>query len=74
MHRYQLQLETVLDHAPFDIGLVKLDLKLLDLFIQIRARTDILAVAVTLPIRLQIVLTQLIILPLDKRTNGSADV
>ena len=74
MHRYQLQLETVLDHAPFDIGLVKLGLKLLDLFIQIRARTDILAVAVTLPIRLQIVLTQLIILPLDKRTNGSADV
>ena len=67
-------MEPILDHAPFDLGLVERSLNLLDRFGQIRARKDILVVAVTLPNRQEIILTQLIIFPLDESTNGAADV
>ena len=66
LRRCQLQSEPVVDHAPFDLGLVQSGLELLDLFGQIRARNDILVVAVTLSSRVQIILTQLIIFPLDE--------
>ena len=71
LRRCQLQLEPVLDHVPFDLGLVERGFELLDLFDQVQARKDILVVAVTLPSRLQIILTQLIIFPLDEKHKWS---
>ena len=50
------------------------DFELHNIFSQIRARNDILVIAVTLPIRLQIILTQLILFLWTKSPNGAADV
>ena len=63
-----------MDHVPFDLGLLERGIELLDLFVQFWSLKDIWVVDVTLLSRPQIILTQLIIFPLKKSTNGAADV